>query len=67
MTSITFDAITDEGIIKIPDRYIAQIEPNVRVVLFPAKTKEDRKSVRIPFYGFDTTGYSFDREEANER
>ena len=67
MTSITCDAIANEGIIKIPDRYIAQLEPNVRVVLFPAKTKESRKSVKIPFYGFDTIGYRFDREEANER
>ena len=67
MTSITFDAVADKGTIRIPDKYISQIGSNVRVVLFPAKLKTNRKSGVIPFYGFDTSEYHFDREEVNDR
>jgi len=67
MTSIVFDAITRDGTIRIPDKYIGYIQSSVRVVLFPLQADIDKKSERIPFYGFDTTGYRFDRDEINER
>ena len=67
MTSISFDAVARDGTIKIPEKYAKQIESNVLVVLFPVKESVDKKSGLIPFFGFDTTGYKFDREEANAR
>lgn len=67
MTSITFDAVAEGGAIPIPAKYAKQIKSKVRVVLFPVQTEAVRKCDRIPFYGFDTTGYKFDRNEANAR
>jgi hypothetical protein len=67
MTSITFDAVACDGTIRIPEQYAKQIESNVRVVIFPVQKDVFEKSGRIPFYGFDTTDYRFDRDEANGR
>jgi len=67
MTSISFDAVARDGTIKIPEKYAKQIESNVLVVLFPINENVERKSGLIPFFGFDTTGYRFDREDANAR
>ena len=67
MMSITFDAVASDGTIRIPDKYAEQIKSNVKVVLFPVQTNIGRKSGLIPFYGFDTTGYQFDRDETNAR
>lgn len=67
MRSIAFDAVTRDGTILIPEQYAEDIESNVRVVIFPAQKEISVKSERIPFYGFDTTDYRFDRDEANAR
>jgi len=67
MTSITFEAVARDGTIRIPDKYVKQIDSNVRVVLFPTQSNVSKKSGCIPFYGFDTTEYWFNRDEANER
>jgi hypothetical protein len=67
MSSITFEALAKDGVIHIPAQYAEQIKSKVRVVLFPIPPETDCKSERIPFYGFDTTGYRFDRDEANAR
>lgn len=67
MTSISFEAVAHDGTIRIQDKYVKQIKPNGRVVLCPVDTHFDRKSGPISFYGFGTTDYQFDREEANVR
>lgn len=67
MISIAFDAVTRDGTILIPEQYAKHIESNVRVVIFPVQKEISVKSERIPFYGFDTTDYRFDRDEANAR
>jgi hypothetical protein len=67
MASITFDAVAKDGTIHIPAQYAGQIKSKVRVILFPTPPEIDGKSERIPFHGFDTTGYRFDRDEANAR
>jgi hypothetical protein len=67
MRSIAFDAVTRDGMILIPEQYAEHIESNVRVVIFPAQKEPSAKSGRIPFHGFDTTNYQFDRDEANAR
>jgi len=60
-------AVARDGTIRIPDKYVEQINSNVRVVLFPVHTNTERKSKLIPYYGFDTTDYQFSRDEANAR
>jgi hypothetical protein len=67
MTTISFDAVVEDETIRIPARYTKQVQSKVRVLLFPVQQTEDAKSNRIPFYGFDTSGYTFDRDEANAR
>jgi hypothetical protein len=67
MTTITFEAVADNGTIRIPEQYVRQIKSKVKVVLFPQPSDASRKSALIPFYGFDTTNYKFDREEALAR
>ncbi|MCL1799732.1 MAG: hypothetical protein FWG23_08370 [Eggerthellaceae bacterium] len=67
MTSISFEAVAENGTIRIPEEYAKQIGPSVRVVVLPVKAVPDRKSDRIPFFGFDTAGHRFDRDEANAR
>jgi len=67
MTTISFDATVEGGTIRIPAQYAKQVKSRVKVVLFPQSMEAGDRSSRIPFYGFDTTGYQFDREKANER
>jgi hypothetical protein len=67
MTTISFDAVAEDGTIRIPAKYTKQVQSKVRVLLFPMQQTESAKSSRIPFYGFNTSGYKFDREEANAR
>ncbi|MDR1014439.1 MAG: hypothetical protein LBL86_05605 [Coriobacteriales bacterium] len=67
MSPITFEAEATGGTITIPPQYAGQVESRVRVMLFPVPAPPVRKSDRIPFYGFDTSGYAFDRDEANAR
>jgi hypothetical protein len=67
MTAISFNAIIEGNTIRIPLQYAKQINSKVKVVLLPQSTEIVNKSGSIPFYGFDTTDYKFDREEANER
>jgi hypothetical protein len=67
MTTISFDAVAEDGTIRIPARYTKQVQSKVRVLLFPVQQTGDAKSSRIPFYGFDTSGHKFDRDEANAR
>jgi hypothetical protein len=67
VTTISFDAIAEGGVIRIPAKYAKHVKSKVKVVLFPENEDTSGKSSRIPFYGFNTTEYSFDRDEANGR
>lgn len=67
MTAISFDATIEGNTIKVPVQYAERIKSKVRVVLLPQSADIVGKSGGIPFYGFDTTDYKFDRDEANER
>ncbi|MDR1184658.1 MAG: hypothetical protein LBK67_07675 [Coriobacteriales bacterium] len=67
MSPITFEAEATGGTITIPPQYAKQVESRVRVMLFPVSAPASKKSDRIPFYGFDTSNYTFNRDEANAR
>ena len=67
MTTITFEAVAEDGTIRIPTKYIKLIDSKVKVVLFPMESDSREKNDLIPFFGFDTTDYKFDRDDANAR
>jgi hypothetical protein len=67
MMTVSFDAMLEGDTIKVPARYAKQIKTKVKVVLLTQSEGIGDKRNTIPFCGFDTTGYKFDREEANER
>jgi hypothetical protein len=67
MSPITFEAEAASGTITIPPQYAKQVESRVRVMLFPVPAPTAKKSDHIPFYGFDTSDYAFNRDEANAR
>jgi hypothetical protein len=67
MQAYEFNTTAKDGFIKIPTEYEKKIPGNVRVIVFAEKKPLSRKSKRFPYFALDTTGYKFDREEANER
>jgi len=67
MQAYEFHTTAKDGFIKIPDEYAKKIASNVRVIVLAGeKSKKDKRSL-FPDLGLDTTGYKFNREEANER
>jgi len=66
MQAFEFQAITEDGIIRIPDRYVEKIPQKIKVIVLTEKTEKEEQS-SFPYFAVDTTGYVFDREEANER
>ena len=73
--SYEFKASLSDGIIRIPIEFREKIMnnvKNVKVVLIPDINNEATgattvKKSKFPYFAVDTTGYAFDREEANER
>jgi hypothetical protein len=68
MLACEFQAIANNGFIKIPDEYKSFISRNLKVILLSEGTagKKTNKSF-FPYFAVDTTNYVFNREEANER
>jgi hypothetical protein len=74
--TIQFESIVENGMIRIPEQYVRQVPSNVTVTLAPAsqtrvkftpKTKEMPATIdEFPAF-LDTTGWKFNRGEANER
>ncbi|MCL2385948.1 MAG: hypothetical protein FWC89_00210 [Defluviitaleaceae bacterium] len=66
MQAFEFKTTTQDGIIRIPDRYVQKIPQKIKVIVLVEKTEKE-KQPPFPYFAVDTTGYVFDREEANER
>ena len=66
MQAFEFQTTVQDGIIRIPDRYAREIPQKIRVIVLAEKTEQETKAP-FPYFAVDTTGYVFDREEANER
>lgn len=66
MQAFEFEAITQDGIIKIPRAYAEKVPRKVKVILLADHT-EKKELEPFPYLGIDTSGYVFDREEANAR
>ena len=73
MQAFEFQTTAQDGIIRIPDRFRSKMTPNIKVIILSdenvSKTTriKEPKKVSFPYFAVDTTGYVFDREEANER
>ena len=66
MQAFEFQTTAQDGIIRIPDRYVKTIPRKIKVIVL-ADRIEKEKSAPFPYFAVDTTGYVFDREEANAR
>jgi hypothetical protein len=60
-----FYATPDNGVIRIPERYKDKIRSQAKVTVQIEKSSSIRDILLPPT--LDTSGWKFDREEANER
>ena len=67
MEAFEFQATTQDGVIRIPEEYIKSVPQRVKVIVLADKIEQGGEQMPFPYFGVDTTGYVFDREEANER
>jgi len=66
MTAYEFQTAVGDGIIQIPLEYRNKLSGNIRVILMQEEAAPG-KTMEFPYFAIDTTGYVFNREEANER
>jgi len=64
-----FKAAVNGDSIPLPEIYREQCQGELNIIAFRVPTKEGqgRKKKFTPAFLVDTTGYKFNREEANER
>jgi hypothetical protein len=62
-----FETAVIDGTIRIPENISGEVDPWIKVMLFPAKNPTMQKSDLFPDMRLDTRGHKFDRDEANER
>jgi hypothetical protein len=77
VSTIQFESLVTDGVIKIPEQYMDKISSNVHVTIIDAdeaklnyrrKIKERPLSIdEFTDLKLDTRDWKFDREEANER
>ena len=75
--AIQFEAVVENGIIKIPEEYVEEIHGVVKVSFHPVARKKIKSAPNggpgqfsldhFTALKIDTRGWKFDREEANER
>jgi len=68
MQVVEFDSCVENGVIPIPSQYKDSLPSSVRVLVFPktAPSKTRSKKQLYPL-SVDMTGFTFDRNEINER
>lgn len=67
MEAFEFQAATQGGVIKIPEKYRKDIAKTVKVIILNEADIDIKKTSAFPYFAVDTTGYKFNRYEANER
>jgi hypothetical protein len=67
MQAYEFHTTAQNGFIKIPDEYVRKIPTAVKVIVLADDKPKTGKRSLFPDFGIDTTGFVFDRDEANER
>jgi len=69
MSTIEFDAIEENGIIKIPQHYINNISGPFKVILILDDNRKMEETVNSSMFNavkIKTRNFKFNREEANE-
>jgi len=74
MENYEFQTALGNGLIQIPVEYLNKLSGKIKVILVPEDIGQGEKyekaavkKTAFPYFAIDTTGYVFDREEANER
>ncbi len=71
MQAIEFETFSEDGIIKIPDKYRSFISKPLKVILLrvdePEKTGPDKIDEFFDGININLSRFNFDRDEANER
>ena len=67
MQAFEFHTTAQDGFIRIPEEYIRKIPSSVKVIVLAGEKPKSGKRNLFPDFGIDTTGFVFDREQANER
>ena len=74
MEAYEFQTAVNDGVIRIPAKYRNKLFGKVKVILMrddsvrkKTNTKKNVKKSDFPYFAIDTTGYVFNREDANER
>ncbi|MDR3299988.1 MAG: hypothetical protein LBU43_08315 [Candidatus Accumulibacter sp.] len=67
MLAYQFEAIIENGTIRVPDEYLSLVSPKVKVLLLPDSTRTVDKARFFPDLKLHTQGIGFDREDANGR
>ena len=66
MQAFEFQTTAQDGFIRIPDKFKNKMTTNIKVIVLNDE-RDKPKTSQFPYFAVDTTGYVFDREEANER
>jgi len=67
MQAFEFKSTISDGVIKIPEEYIGKMEPHVKVIVLSEEKKKMNKTELFSLAELDTSGFIFDRDEANAR
>ncbi|MDR2358504.1 MAG: hypothetical protein LBD87_01720 [Prevotellaceae bacterium] len=70
MQAYEFNTVIHEGIIRIPEQYRGKHLSSVRVILLPdppTETDASTSNKKFTAMKLKTKGFTFNREEANER
>ena len=67
MQAFEFNSIVEDGLIRIPDRYLEQIVSPVKVIILTQDFSASVRKKKFSAMSLDTRGYSFNRDEANAR
>ena len=67
MQAYEFQTTAKDGYIEIPIEYKNICNAKVKVIILAEEKPVKSKRSLFPDFSIDTTGYKFDREEANER
>ena len=67
MEAFEFQTTVQEGVIKIPEKLIKKLTRNIKVIIMTEEENKVPSDSAFPYFAIDTTGYKFNREEANER
>jgi hypothetical protein len=67
MQAYEFTSVVKNGIIHIPEQYQAKLPGQIKVILLAPESTPSQKEKQFTAITLKTTGFKFNRDEANER